>query len=200
MKNFLLGMAALLLLSCSPKNEDVTMEQAAPAQAEEAVDSAANTTLDGTATAQTYDSPTTSIPQPAMQLLAQKYKGWEEPTLSKAALDSAAKHEQGPLIVRGDFNGDTLQDYAFQIQHKDNVVALATLQINGNWQMYELTRERLSNENGNLQSIYHLYLLKAGANLTDQSKTSNDAVAIGKGTTAVAFMFDNGKFRELRLK
>ncbi len=181
------------------------MEQAKPAQAAEALDSLANTTLDGTATQQTFSSPETAIPQAVMQMLEKEYPSWEEPVLAKNALTSANEHEQGPLIVQGDFNGDTLLDYALQIKYKNSVVALAFLQTPEEWQLYELDKENLIKERGELKSPYNLHLLEAGSSIFNPEKatqtiTVHDAPAAGKGNAAKVYVFENGNFKAYQVE
>lgn len=196
----------LAAFACTPQNEEVKEEHVKVAPVPEALDSIANTKKDGVKTDENDTNPTMPMPQPVMQLLTEQYKGWEKPTLSAEASARAENRTQGPMIVRGDFNGDTLQDLALQLQQGDDVVIVAALQVDeGNYKLYELQRDILFNERGKLKSLYYLYPIEQGDELHDDTANEDveapyDAVAVGIEGDNVVYLFQNGEFEKFVLK
>lgn len=196
---YLLGLLSLAV-ACGPKNEEVQDEQVEVAPPREALDSIANPKKDGLITDVNNINPTMPMPQPVLQLLTEQYQGWEKPTLTEEALEQAENHLQPPTIVRGDFDGDTRQDLALQLQQGDDLVIVAVLQEQeGTYRLYELKRDIMFNERGTLKSLYYLYLVEQGDTLrneeeNDDIEAAHDAVAVGIEGENVVYLYDNGEF------
>ncbi len=189
----------VLLVNCSPKNEEVTEEHIATDLSGEAVDSAANTRRDIVERPGTEAADPMALPQPVLQLLERHYTGWRQPTLLEGVAKAASGRNQGPFHVRGDFNGDNEQDFAVQVQQKEHVVIIAFLHNNGNWEIQELKKDILFNDRGRLKSLYYLYLTEAGTKLPNQAgdqrvELRHDAVTVGINDDATTFVFENGRF------
>lgn len=192
---------ALLLLtiySCGPKNEEVTDEQVETGSRTEVLDSIANVPEDGVTT--DSNVPLT-LSQPVMALLDAKYPGWKQPALAPDAKKNAENHPTGPTMVTGNFNSDTIQDYALQLQKGKEVVMVAILQDTAqNWNTYELQRDILFNQQGKLLSLYNMYLLEKGDEVQDSETTKklkipNNAVAVSIGNSTQVYVYEDGKFR-----
>lgn len=192
--------------ACTPKNEEVKEEQVEVAPVRDALDTIASTNKDGVRTDENNITPTLPMPQPVMQLLTEKYKGWEQPTLAAEATSRADQYSQGPMIVRGDFNGDANQDIALQLRQGNNVVIVAALQIDEeNYELHELKRDILFNERGKLKSLYYLYHIEQGEELhndmtNETMEAPHEAVAVGIEGDNVAYVFQNGEFEEYVLE
>lgn len=205
-KTLYLLIFTMTAFGCTPKNEEVQEEYVEVAPAPEALDSIANTSKDGVRTDENNIKPTMPMPQPVMQLLTKQYKGWGKPNLSSEAEARAGEHTQGPLIVRGDFNGDTLQDLAIQLQQGNDVVVVAALQVDErNYRLHELKRDILFNERGKLKSLYYLHLFEQGQELYDDAANEemeipHDAVALGIEGDKTVYLFQDGEFREYVLE
>lgn len=195
----------LAMASCSPKNEEVTDEQIETGLDGQALDTIANTKKDAVRTNQNNISPTLPMPQPVLQLLAQRYPGWEQPNLTTAAIQNAANDGQGPTLVRGDFNEDNRQDYALQLQQQDKLVIAAVLDAgDGNWKVYELKQDMLFKDQGNLKSTYYLYLIEKGETLKSTSAADGieapyDAIGVGNENNHTAYLYQNGEFETYSL-
>ncbi len=190
----------LLALACSPKNEEVQTSHIETEKADSVADSIATTVKDGTATARPHETPALPLPQPVLQLLASRYPGWKEPVLLDIAKENASGKAQGPLTVQADFNGDTLQDIALQIQHGQDVVIMALLQDSGSWQLHELKKDILFNDRGTYKSPYHLYLTQTGEQLYnyDSNKnftTEHDAVSVSISNSTITYLYEGNKFK-----
>ena len=198
-KLYLLGLL-VIAVACGPKNEEVRDEQVEVTPPAEALDSIANTQLDGLQTDENDIDPTMPMPQPVMQLLSEQYANWEKPTLTEEALEQSADYLQAPMIVRGDFDGDTRQDLALQLQQGNDLVIVAALQEQeGAYELYELKRDILFNERGTLRSPYYLYLIEQGEPLhmdteSEEAKAEHDAVALGIEGEDVVYLFEGGTF------
>lgn len=204
MKKIIQVLPVVLLLagSCGPKNEEVTDEQIETGPPQEVLDSIANAEKDAVKTDENNISPTFPLPQPVIALLSEKYPGWEEPELAPAAKTKVGNEEQGPMMVRGNFNNDTLQDYALQLQQGKEVVIVAIVQdATQNWNTYELQRDTLYNESGKLLSPYALLLAQAGTELRNaetgkETELPNDGVTITINNRTTTYVLNNGKFQE----
>lgn len=198
-KLYLLGLLGIAV-ACGPKNEEVQDEQVEIAPPAEALDSIANTKKDGVITDENDINPTMPMPQPVMQLLTEKYQGWEKPTLTEEAKEQAQNYLQAPMMVRGDFDGDTRQDLALQLQQNNDLVFVAALQEQeGAYKLYELKRDILFNDRGTLKSLYYLYLVEQGETLHNDEKNeaveaANDAIAVGIEGKDTAYLYENGSF------
>jgi len=201
MKNtlYLLGLT-LAVYACGPKNEEVKDEQVTVAPPAEALDSIANTKKDGVLTDENDTNPTMPMPQPVMQLLSRQYTGWQQPALTAEARQQAADYVQGPMIVRGDFDGDSRQDLALQLQQGNDIVIVAALQEQDTvYKLQELKRDILFNERGKLKSLYYLYLVEQGKTLYNEDSeeavdAAHDAIAVGIEGDDTAFLYNNGAF------
>ncbi|WP_439879851.1 hypothetical protein ACSX1A_11800 [Pontibacter sp. MBLB2868] len=203
MKNRHFILAALLLAlagSCSPKNEEVQDEQVEVNSPSEGLDSIAITKKDALKTDENEINPTMPLPPPVLRLLSERYPGFKQPTLSAGVRAMADAHEQGPYIVRGDFNGDTRQDYALQLQQDRNVIVLAILDAgNGNWDVHELQKDILFNDRGELKSLYYLYLTEIGEEIMDPAtnevfEAPHDAVSVGIEKNTTTYVYQSGSF------
>ncbi|MDX5422937.1 MAG: hypothetical protein LPK07_04735 [Hymenobacteraceae bacterium] len=194
------GLLLTMMVACTPKNEEVTEEQVEVAPQREALDSIADTRKDALRTDENEISPNLPMPQPVMQLLTQRYPGWEQPTLTDGAIKRAQAYEQGPTVIRGDFNSDTRQDYALQLQQDKDVVILAILDGgDGNWNVYELKRDILFNERGTLKSLYYLFLTEQGEELPDSETDAaapHDAISVGIENKTTTYVFQENDFTE----
>lgn len=190
----------LMQFACTPKNEEVTEEQIEVGPAEEVIDTIANTKKDALKTDENNITPIFPLPQPVLQLLSQQYPGQQELTFTEGVLQRAEDNTQGPGIVRGDFNGDNLQDYAVQLQqNKQLVIVVAMNGANDNWQLYEIKKDILFNDRGTLKSPYLLRLTQAGTELEHQTTqkeitTPYDAVTVSLDGNDTAYLYENGKF------
>ena len=195
----LLGLLGIAV-ACSQKNEEVQDEQVTVAPPAEALDSIADTKKDGVKTDENDTDPTMPMPPPVMQLLTEQYPGWEKPTLAEGAREQTEGYLQGPTLVRGDFNGDTLQDLALQLQQDKDLVVVAAIQEQENlYRLYEIKRDILFNERGNLKSLYYLYLVEQGEPLQNKDAdgevaAAHDAVAIGMEGEENVYIYENGSF------
>lgn len=188
------------LLACTPKNEEVTDEQIEVGAANEVLDTIVNTRKDAVRTDENNITPTLPMPQPVIQLLTQRYPGWEEPVYTEGVREAAAAFEQGPSMVRGDFNGDTRQDYALQLQQQNEIIIVAALDgDDGNWQLQELKKDIAFNERGVLKSPYLLRLADRGADLLNPETGKEiaapyEAIVISLQDNEVVYLFHNGAF------
>lgn len=203
MKNiFLLALtgATLLIAACTPKNEEVTDEQIQVSPPAEALDSIADTEKDGLRTDENEINPTLPLPQPVLQLLTQKYPGWEQPDLTNEAKLNAEAFDQGPFIVRGDFNGDAYQDYALQLQKGKEILVIGVINdSNGTWTAHELTKDILFNDRGKLKSMYYLHLSEKGSIVTSNDNKTivlpYEAVAVGIENKSRVYALQDGTFQ-----
>ncbi|MCC9165763.1 hypothetical protein [Pontibacter harenae] len=193
---------AILVLSfgCGPKNEEIQEENIEAPSTASIKDSITTVRQDAVET-DDYQTPPVvlPLPQPVLAIIQDKYPNWEQPSLTEEAERRAENHEQGPFIVRGDFNGDGLQDCAVQVQAGNDLVILGFIQEEGNWQMHELRRDILFNSRGNLQSLYYLYNVDPGTELSAQNEqqqieTEHDAVAVGITGNTTVYAYENGNF------
>ncbi|GAB3204234.1 hypothetical protein ABID22_002997 [Pontibacter aydingkolensis] len=200
MKNTLF-MLLLIAFSCSPKNEEIKDEQIALGSKEKALDSIANTEQDGVIVDDTGQDTYLPLPQPVLQLLAQKYPGYKKPMLANAARDRAAGNEQGPFLISGDFTNDTHLDHALQLQQDKNIfIVAATDTGNGSWTLHELKRDVLFNDRGTLKSLYYLQLTEPGQTLLDSESRSgfelkNNAVSVGLENDLTTYVYSDNGFK-----
>ncbi|RIJ42715.1 hypothetical protein [Pontibacter oryzae] len=197
--------SALFLLACSPENEQVQDENIDVGPPSEALDSIADTPKDGVATDNNNINPTLPLPQPVMQLLAQKYAGWQKPELSEAALQHPEVQTGSAAITRGDFDGDTRQDVALQLQQGKEVVVVAALQYEEmNYKLVELKRDILFNNRGSLTSLYYLYTLGPGQEVTNQetgqpTRLPHDAVVLGIEDAATLYYINGDSIQKFNI-
>jgi hypothetical protein len=193
-------------LACTPKNEEVQEEHVDVAPPAEALDTISSTEVDGVSTDENDTSTSLPMPQPVMQLLTKRYMEWEQPTLADETSERSQNYTQEPTLVRGDFNGDTLQDLAIQLQQNDYIVVVAALQTQeGTYELQELKRDILFNDRGRLRSLYYLYRIEQGELLhndtTNQDlEAPHDAVALGIADDIVAYLYENGEFRQYMIR
>ncbi|MBB6612438.1 hypothetical protein H7F15_15430 [Pontibacter sp. Tf4] len=192
--NCLFAIFIVSLLGCGPKNEEVTDEQITVEAPAAALDSVSTTRKDAVRVNQNELMP--GLPLPATDLLSEKYPGWQQPELTPAAKQAA----NDSILVRGEFNGDTRQDIALQLQQNQDVVVVALLEgENGNWQLFELHRENLQQQNNSLQSPIALSLRGKGTELkttADSQKMTSpyDAIALTQNGQTTVYLFRNGRF------
>ena len=197
----LLALLLLTIYSCGPKNEEVTDEQVETGSRTQVLDSIANTREDAVNIDGNAPATSLQLPQPVMTFLDANYPGWKQPALAPDAKKNAENYPTGPTIVNGNFNSDTLQDYALQLQKGKEVIMVAILQdTTGAWKTYELQRDILFNEQGKLLSLYNMYLLDKGDEVQDSEtmkklKISNNAVAVSIGNSTRVYVYEDGKFR-----
>lgn len=190
--------------ACSPKNEEVTEQQVKIGPPAEALDSVADTRKDALQTDENEISPTLPLPQPVLQLLAQKYPGFKQPVLSDAVKSKSADLQQGPIIVRADLTSDNQLDYALQLQQNNDLIIVAlTDQGNNNWTLHELHRDILFNDRGNLKSLYYLYVTPQGEEVYSEEENQGkelkaDAVTVALENSATTYVYENGGFRAYR--
>ncbi len=201
MRNTLYLLAlTLATFACGPKNEEITDEQVDVAPMADALDTIASTEKDGLKTDNTEKNITLPMPQPVMQLLTQRYPGWEQPQLTAEAQEKAKEFIQGPTVVHGDFNGDLKQDLALQFQLGDNLVIVAAMQQQDEvYKFYELKQDILFNERGTLKSLYYLYVVEKGEKLrntkaNEEKEAPYEAVAVGFEGDATVYLYENGAF------
>ncbi|AKD01853.1 hypothetical protein POKO110462_15555 [Pontibacter korlensis] len=193
----------LCLLACSPQNEEVQDEHVAVGPPAKALDTIAPPPKDAVLTDENDTSPTLPLPPPVMRLLAEKYPGWEKPQIAADALQEAKEHTNSPAVARGDFDGDTRQDVALQLQQGEEIVIVAALQPQEeNYKLVELKRDILFNDRGNLSSLYYLYRLAQGENLQNMETNKefelpHDAVAVGVGGDVTVYHYQNGSFQSM---
>ena len=198
-KLYLLGLLGIAV-ACGPKNEEVRDEQVEVAPPAQALDSVANTRKDALKTDENDISPTMPLPPPVLRRLTEEYANWKEPALTEEALELSERYLQAPMVVRGDFDGDTRQDLALQLQQGNDLVVVAALQEQeGVYKLYELKRDILFNERGTLKSPYYLYLMEQGEPLhidekSDEVEAEHDAVALGIEGEDVIYLFEGGTF------
>lgn len=196
----LVSLSCFLCFGCSPKNEEVTEEQIDTSPTEEVVDTVTNMRKDAVKTDENNVSPTFPLPQPIMQLLTDQYPSWQEPAYTENVMSRADDITQGPGIIRGDFNGDNMQDYAIQLQQQKQVLIVAILNgSNGNWQLQEIKKDILFNDRGEFKSPYLLRLTKEGTDLQHQANRNkitspHDAVTISLDGNDITYLYENGKF------
>ncbi|WP_162055552.1 hypothetical protein [Pontibacter pamirensis] len=197
---------SLAAYACSPVNEEVQDEYVEVAPIPEALDTITSTRKDAVQTDENETDPTLPMPQPVMQLLTEQYEGWEKPTLAQEASAQAENYTQGPMIVRGDFNGDTYQDLALQLRQGNNVVIVAALQEDEeNYELYELKRDILFNDRGTLKSLYYLYSIDQGEELhhdatNEDIEAPHDAIAVGVTGDTSVYLFQDGEFEEYTIE
>ncbi|MCJ8164657.1 hypothetical protein MKJ04_07350 [Pontibacter sp. E15-1] len=201
MKNKLYLLAlACAAFSCGPKNEEVTEEQVTLSPTDEALDSIVDTRKDALQTDENETNPTLPLPPEVMGLLTQQYTGWAQPELTSEAKEQAENHEQGPMIVRGDFDGDTRQDVALQLSQNDQLIIVAALQRQeGIYTLQKLKQDILFNDRGKLKSMYYLYAVEEGEKLrNEQTMTETEApykaIGIGIEGNDTVYLYDNGTF------
>ncbi len=201
MKNSILILTILFLaFSCGPKNEEVKDTQVEVYTPYEALDSVSNTEKDGV---QIDENEITSfpLPQPALQLLAQKYPGYKQPILVDDIKTQDSDEEQGPFIVRGDFTNDLEQDYALQIQHNKNVLIVAVINTGtDNWVVHELKKDILFNDRGELKSMYSLSKAEPGTNLISSKNGSkielkHEAISVSLENDVTTYVYQNNAFK-----
>lgn len=195
----------LFSVACTPKNEEVTDEQIEIGSATEVLDTIANPRKDAVRTDENEITPTLPLPQPVMQLLQEKYPGWEEPEYTEHVRQAASEFDQGPSIVRGDFNGDARQDYAIQLQQENKIIIVAVLDGDDeNWQLHELKKDIVFNDRGTLKSPYMLYLADKGTELLNpvsnkEIEIPHEAIVISLQENKNVFLFGNGAFEAYNL-
>ncbi|MCX2739870.1 hypothetical protein [Pontibacter anaerobius] len=206
MKHLPIYLLPLCLLACSPENEEVQDEHVQVAPPAKALDSIANVEKDAVKTDENEISPTLPLPPPVMQLLAEKYPGWERPTLAGNAEQLAEEHPGSPAIARGDFDGDNRQDVALQLQQgKELVIVAALQQQEEKYTLVELKRDILFNERGKLTSLYYLYRIAQGEQVQDTSTMAevelpHDAVAVAVGNERSVYVYQDGSFRSYAIE
>jgi hypothetical protein len=187
-------------IACTPKNEEVKDEQVDIDQPQETLDSVSSTEKDGL---KIYDNEITSfpLPQPVLQLLAQKYPGYTQPALLDGIGNQTPDTEQGPFIVRGDFTNDLEQDYALQLQQDKNIIIVAVINTNqGNWILHELKRDILFNDRGSLKSMYYLSKAEPGKVLIDietgvKLKLKHEAISVDLEKDITTYVYQNNNFK-----
>jgi hypothetical protein len=198
---YLFALLLVALCGCEPKNQEVTDEQIETGSRTEVLDSIANTREDGVKTDGNEPIQTIELPPPVAASLNAMYPGWKQPALATDAKKQAENYPTGPTIVNGNFNSDTLQDYALQLQQGEEVIIVAILQDTARgWKTHELHRDKLFNEQGKPLSLYHVYLLEKGEEVQDLKtkknlKTTNNAIVVSKGNSTQAYVHENGKFK-----
>lgn len=196
MKRITLALAIpLLMMACSPENEQVQDDNIDVGPPAKALDSIVDTPKDGVATDENNIKPTLPLPQPVMQLLAQRYPGWQKPAISEAALQHPEVQTGSAAITRGDFDGDKRQDVALQLQQGKEVVVVVALQHQEmKYKIVELKRDILFNDRGSLTSLYYLYTLGPGEEVTNKesgqrTQLPHDAIVLGLEETSTLYFF-----------
>lgn len=191
----------LCLLACSPENEEVKDEYVDVAPPADALDSIANVPKDAVKTDENDIKPTIPLPQPVMELLSEKYRGWEKPEIAANASRQAEAHESTAAVARGDFNGDGWQDVALQLQQGKDVVMVVAFQTSDyEYELVELRRDILFNERGTLKSLYYLFTVPQDEELQSEEtgqeiELAHDALAIGMESNTTAYVYQNGSFQ-----
>ncbi|MBC5992565.1 hypothetical protein [Pontibacter cellulosilyticus] len=197
------NLAILLILvafSCSPKNEEVKDEQIDLGPPAEALDSAASPDKDATKINETSQETYLPLPQPVLQLLAQKYPGHKQPILTQGIRAQDDKGEQGPFVISGYFTDDTYLDHALQLQHEKNVIIVAATDIGDNqWRLHELKRDILFNDRGTLRSVYDLNVTEQGQELQNAEtgetlKLQKDAIGVKFEDNITTYVYQNNGF------
>jgi hypothetical protein len=200
--NFYLSMLFLVLvLACSPKNEEVKKEQIEVSPTAEGLDSIADTKKDGVKTDENEINPTLPLPQPVLQLISNRYPGFKQPTLSNSASSRAKEHDQGAFIIRGDFNTDNQQDYGLQIQYEKDVLIIAVLDAgNGNWTIHELKKDILFNDRGTLKSLYYLFITNPIEKLQiiEAKGFPSEAISVGIEGNTTLYVYNGSEFEEFQ--
>ncbi|WP_187261974.1 hypothetical protein [Pontibacter beigongshangensis] len=189
--------ALLLVFACTPKSDEVTAERINPGNLP--ADTLLTTPTDGTATSRTDENPELVLPQAVISLLTQQYPGWQQPVLAEEAHEHAREKQQGPFLVKADFDGDNNQDLALQLRYREQVLMLAFTQQDAAWQLHELQRDILFNDRGNLKSLYYLYLAEAGTTVRNTEdyqpeQTRADAIAVAIDDRATIYVYESGAF------
>ncbi|WP_266202489.1 hypothetical protein [Pontibacter kalidii] len=202
----ILYLLPLCLLACSPENEQVQDEHVQVAPPAKALDSIANVEKDAVRTDENVIDPTLPLPQPVMQLLAERYPDWEVPEMTASAQQQAAEFASDAAFARGDFDGDTRQDVTLQLQQGKDMVIVAALQPQeGKYELVELKRDILFNERGTLKSPYYLYRLPQGEQVQDlhsmnEVELPHDAIAVGVGQEVNAYIYQDNGFESFALE
>jgi hypothetical protein len=164
----LLSIIFSVIVGCTPKNEEITEEYLDIESIDEAPDSVLNSRKDGARIEKETLVPALPLPQSILVLLTQRYPGWEEAIYTESVIKYAAEHKLEPGIIKGDFNGDMVQDYIFQLFYEEDIIILAALAKNdGNWQLYEIKREIAFNDRGTFKSPFSLHATDKGIKLRD---------------------------------
>ena len=200
MKNICI-LLVLLTFACTPKNEEIKDEQVDVETPAEALDSAADTEKDAVIINETDEDTALPLPQPVLQLLAQKYPGYRQPTLANTAHIKSEDNEQSPYLVSGDFTNDTRQDYALQLQQDKNLYIVAVTDTgDGNWSVHELKRDVMFNERGTLKSLYYLQVAEPGKTVQEAEsgaryELKNEAVSVGLENDLTTYVYTDKSFK-----
>ena len=192
----------LLAFACNPKNEEVSEEQIDLSPPAAAIDSVVSVEKDGTKIDQVDQATDLPLPQPVLQLLAQKYPGYEQPSLAEGILEMYDEDAQGPYMLSGFFSNDTYLDYALQLQKDKDIYVVAVLDTSGTekWVLHELKRDILFNDRGTLRSVYRLMLTESGQSVTDlesgeKLELKRDAISVGFEDNVTTYVYRNNKFK-----
>lgn len=193
---------AILVLasSCGPDNQEVTDEQVETGNRVEVLDSIANTRKDALRTDENELTESLPLPAGALTLLDKQYPGWQPPVLPQDKDSDSKNSLPGSTFVQGNFNNDTLTDYALQLQQGEDVVIVALLQDSATWEAHELKRDILFNERGKLISLYNVELVEKGTLLQDKAaqqsiKAPTDGIALRIANSPTAYIYNNKNFR-----
>lgn len=191
----------LLAFACSPKNDEVTEEQIDIAPQAEALDSVADTEKDAVIINETDEDTALPLPQPVLQLLAQKYPGYRQPTLAESTNKPEEDSRTSSYLVSGNFTNDTRLDYALQLQQDKSLYIVAVTDTgDGNWSVHELKRDVMFNERGTLKSLYYLQVAEPGNTVQEEEngaryELKNEAVSVGLENNLTTYVYMGKSFK-----
>ena len=195
-----IGFVLLLALACSPENKEVRTEQVTlkkRSRPQQILPS--NRRRMALPLFRPTPPPSYRFRSPPYSFSVKSIRNGMNRYYSKKLYRQPPSEEQGPLLVKGNFDGNELQDIALQVRHQKNIIVVALLQDSSQWQLHELKKDILFNDRGAYKSLYFVYLTVAGSKIYNYRTRQNfttpfDAVSVGIDNRSTTFVYEKGKF------
>jgi len=136
--------------------------------------------------------------------LNQKYAGWSLPPLPVELLKYYKKIAPGPYYISGNFNNDTIPDYAVLFRYQDSVITIALLQTgveNTLPKAFILEKNALGKINKELQSQQYLTRRLKGTKVkTPENQAlelNQDAICVATRDIIHLYYFNGQEFSSL---
>ncbi len=188
----------LIVTACGPENEKLPITQVPITQPAKTLDTLANPEKDGLQA----ELPETLLPftPEVIELLNQAYPGWQQPHLPADTLKQ--DEVSGPLIVKGDFNKDKVQDMALQLVANNRLVIVALLSDQTIKKQFILQELTSSAQPAGDTSAYELELIQEGTELKNADNEAthillHDAIGIKKEGKLMVYFWEDGKLKSI---
>ena len=136
--------------------------------------------------------------------LNQKYAGWSLPPLPAELLKNYKKIAPGPYYVSGNFNNNTIPDYAVLFRYQDLVITIALLETgveNVPPKAFILEKNDLGKINGELQSQQYLTRRLKGTKVKTPEnpalELNLDAIGVATREVIHLYYFNGQEFSSL---